>query len=428
MASLFISYARDDEAVAGRLAAALENAGHKVWWDRQLAGGAEYNREIENALSSSDRVIVLWSTHSRYSAWVRDEATAAIDAAKIVPVTIDGSAPPLGFRQFHTIDLSGWLATRASGLPEKLKHSLTLQAGADTVCQTEDPADQGQLLAFTRTRDGVTLAHSRLGNGPPLVKVANGDNHLQHELENPLWRPWINELSSRNALIRYDQRGSGMSDWRIPALTFDLLVDDLTAVVDAAGLERFDLVALAQGCPVAISFSARYPERVNRMVLINGFATGWRYSADQDFVQSWEALCVLAKHGSGKHTPGLRNAITSQYFPDATADQNYWWNKMQERSANPYNAHLLVDLIGSIDVRASLHDVRVPTLVMHCMGDQVVPFEAGRFMASQISRAEFVPLHGSNHMPLTTDTSWLEIQREFRRFLHQPERLSRSAS
>ena len=143
----------------------------------------------------------------------------------------------------------GW--RRASGLPEKLKHSLMLQAGSDTVCKIEDPADQGQLLAFT-PRDGVTLAHSRLGNGPPLVKVANGDNDLQHEVENPLWRPWINELSSRHALIRYDQRGSGMSDWRIPALTFDLLVDDLTAVVDAAGLERFDFVALSQGCPVAI--------------------------------------------------------------------------------------------------------------------------------------------------------------------------------
>ena len=91
MAALFISYARNDEAIARTLATALEKEGHSVWWDRELIGGFEYSREIEEALSSSDKVIVLWSAHSAISPWVRDEATAGREAAKMVPITIDGA-------------------------------------------------------------------------------------------------------------------------------------------------------------------------------------------------------------------------------------------------------------------------------------------------------------------------------------------------
>jgi pimeloyl-ACP methyl ester carboxylesterase len=416
LAALFISYARDDEAVAATLAAALENAGHTVWWDRRLTGGAEYNRVIEAALDSCDKVIVLWSAHSKNSAWVRDEATVAINSAKIVPVTVDGTAPPLGFRQFHTVDLSEWLAQPVVALPEKLRQALTsLTPADDTPDVREALTHYHQRIAFTRAQDGVTLAHSCLGTGPPLVKAANGYNHLEHELENPLWRHWVGELSRRNTLIRYDQRGTGMSDWKIPELKFDLLVDDLTVVVDAAGVERFDLVAISQGCPVAIAFTARYPERVRKLALINGFAAGWRYSASRDVVESWEALSVLAK--SSRNTPGLGKIFANQYFPDATPAQIDWWNKIQEQSASPENTHRLLDLIGNIDVREMLGDVRVPTLVMHCKDDLVAPFEAGSFIASQIPGAEFVALEGSNHLPQSTDACWPELQEELRHFL-----------
>ena len=108
MASVFLSYVREDAEKARALAALLERAGHSVWWDRQIRGGAQYSAEIEAALDAAEKVVVLWSAKAIASAWVRDEAAAGRDTGRLVPVTLDGIAAPLGFRQFQTIDLSHW--------------------------------------------------------------------------------------------------------------------------------------------------------------------------------------------------------------------------------------------------------------------------------------------------------------------------------
>jgi TIR domain-containing protein len=106
MAKVFLSYDRDDEARARPIAALLERAGHSVWWDRQIKGGGEFGTEIEAALEAADKVVVLWSDRAVKSAWVRDEAAVGRDTGRLVPATLDGTLPPLGFRQFQTIDLS----------------------------------------------------------------------------------------------------------------------------------------------------------------------------------------------------------------------------------------------------------------------------------------------------------------------------------
>jgi hypothetical protein len=108
MARVFLSYARADRQRAGELAAGLERAGHEVWWDRRLTGGAEYEREIEAQLAEADVVVVAWSAAAAKSHWVRDEATAGRDRNRLVPVSLDGTPPPLGFRQLHTIDVTAW--------------------------------------------------------------------------------------------------------------------------------------------------------------------------------------------------------------------------------------------------------------------------------------------------------------------------------
>jgi len=106
LANIFLSYDHDDAARARPLVTALENAGHHVWWDRNIHGGAQYNSEIENAVAAADAVVVLWSERSVQSPWVRDEAAEGRDAGKLVPASLDGTKPPMGFRQFQTIDLS----------------------------------------------------------------------------------------------------------------------------------------------------------------------------------------------------------------------------------------------------------------------------------------------------------------------------------
>ena len=129
MANLFLSYAREDEARVRPLAAALERAGHCLWWDQQIAGGREFNAEIEKALGNAEAVIVAWTEASVHSAWVRDEAATARDGGLLIPVSLDGAQPPLGFRQYHTIDLSRWTGRPDSKLLEPLRSAIAEHLG-----------------------------------------------------------------------------------------------------------------------------------------------------------------------------------------------------------------------------------------------------------------------------------------------------------
>ena len=124
MAAIFLSYAREDRSCAERLAHVLEGAGHDVWWDRRLDGGEEFSAEIEAALDKSDIVLVAWSKESVKSRWVRDEAAVGGETGQLVPVSIDGSLPPMGFRQFHTLDLTGWKNSRRDGRTAELLQSV----------------------------------------------------------------------------------------------------------------------------------------------------------------------------------------------------------------------------------------------------------------------------------------------------------------
>ncbi len=124
MANLFLSYDRDDEARARPIATLLERTGHSVWWDRQIKGGLEFGAEIEAALNAAEKIIVLWSQHSIKSAWVRDEAAVGRDTGRLVPITIDGAVPPLGFRQFQTIDLTHWKGRSSSKQLQELLEAL----------------------------------------------------------------------------------------------------------------------------------------------------------------------------------------------------------------------------------------------------------------------------------------------------------------
>jgi len=108
VARIFLSYARDDVDAARQLAGCVSDAGHDVWWDRHLHGGSRFATEIEQALKDAEAVVVLWSANSLGSAWVQDEAAEGRDSGRLVPVSLASAKPPLGFRQFQTIDLGDW--------------------------------------------------------------------------------------------------------------------------------------------------------------------------------------------------------------------------------------------------------------------------------------------------------------------------------
>jgi pimeloyl-ACP methyl ester carboxylesterase len=181
--------------------------------------------------------------------------------------------------------------------------------------------------------------------------------------------------------------------------------------------KRFDLVGISQGVPAAIHYAARHPERVRKLVLFGGFASGWRLSESAKVHAHFEALITLTGSGWGKDNPAFRQLFTSQFLPDATPEQAGWFNELQRVSASPEEAQRLQRAIGGFDVRHLLGKVRAPTIVFHCRGDGMVPVGNGHLLASSIAGAEFVGLESDNHLLLEEEPAWPVFAGRLREFL-----------
>src|SRR2546426_4045513 len=124
-----------------------------------------------------------------------------------------------------------------------------------------------QEIRFCTTADGVRIAYATVGEGPPLVQAANWLNHLEFDWHSPIWTHLIQEFARDHFLVRYDYRANGLSDWKVKNFTFEAFVQDLASVVDAVGMDRFPILGISQGGPVAIAYAVRYPERVSHLIL-----------------------------------------------------------------------------------------------------------------------------------------------------------------
>jgi class 3 adenylate cyclase/pimeloyl-ACP methyl ester carboxylesterase len=324
-----------------------------------------------------------------------------------IAARLEGIAEPGGIRlsrqAFDQVEGKLELAFRAQG-PQSLKNIarpvevFTVDLGGGAV---KSHALLNQEVRYCRTADGVRLAYAAVGSGPPLLKTANWLNHLEYDWESPIWSPILHELAQRRTLVRYDARGNGMSDWEVPRLDLDAWVSDLETVADAAGLDRFPLLGVSQGCSVSIAFAARHPERVAKLALFGGFAAGRLADpVSEEERQETEALITLTRIGWGQENPAFRQIFTSQFMPGASKEQIDSFNELQRKTASPESAVRYMETVGRIDVRPLLGQVKAPTLVMHVRGDARVAFERGRRMAAGIPGARFVALEGRNHIML----------------------------
>lgn len=281
----------------------------------------------------------------------------------------------------------------------------------------QDQSLPAQQIRFCTAQDGTGLAYSMLGDGLPLVKTANWLNHLEHDWDSPVWRHWIQHFSAYRTLIRYDERGNGLSDWNAAEISFEAFVDDLACVVDAARLDRFDLLGISQGCSVAIAYAVRNPERIRRLVLFGGYPIGWNVRGSAEEIETREAMITLTRTGWGRNNPAFRQLFSSLFFPDALPAEVEWFNDLQRLSASPDNAVRLQRAFGMIDVRDYLDQVRAPTLVLHSNQDAVVPFSCGRTLAATIPDARFVQLESRNHLILEHEPAWQRAAEAIRAFL-----------
>ncbi|HEU4673937.1 MAG TPA: alpha/beta hydrolase, partial [Candidatus Limnocylindrales bacterium] len=267
-----------------------------------------------------------------------------------------------------------------------------------------------QEVAFARSGDGTRIAWARHGHGPPLVRVGTWLTHLEEDWTSPVWRHWLGDLGRRFTVIRYDERGCGLSD-RVPAaISFEAWVADLEAVVDAAGVDRFALLGMSQAGAVAIAYARRHPDRVSRLVLYGAYSRG-RLARDPtpEQVEEAELGLGLIRVGWGRADPVFRRVFTTSFIPDAAEPQMRWFDELQRRSCAPEVALASSQVRATIDVGAAASSLTVPTLVLHADDDRAVPFEEGRQLARRIPNATFVPLRGHNHILLAGEPAWPEF-------------------
>jgi pimeloyl-ACP methyl ester carboxylesterase/DNA-binding winged helix-turn-helix (wHTH) protein len=310
-----------------------------------------------------------------------------------------------------------------SGGEQRLIRTIA-RKGIRFVCAVDEPKEAPQSTSAARTgpqqeihfctaSDGVRIAYALAGQGPPLVKAANWLNHLEYDWESPIWSHLLHALASEHRLIRYDERGNGLSDWDVNDISFDAFVRDLETVVEATGLQRFDLLGISQGCAVSIAYAVRYPERVNHLILYGGFARG-RNKRDAKHA---DTLIALIRQGWGQENPAFRQFFTSLFLPEGTPQQMQWFNDLQRITTSPENAARILEATGVIDVSDLLPRVKAPTLVLHCRNDAAQPLDEGRRIAAGIPGARFVAIESRNHLILESEPAWGRFLDEIKAFL-----------
>ncbi|MGB6796507.1 MAG: alpha/beta fold hydrolase [Xanthobacteraceae bacterium] len=316
----------------------------------------------------------------------------------------------------RAVGIFGLASKEIEALPEpELAQSVPDQQTADII-RSESRYEQE--IQFCITRDGVQLAYSRMGDGPQLVKTGNWMTHLEFDFQSPIWRHLYRELSRDHTLIRYDTRGNGLSDREVENVSFETFVGDLESVVDAAGLERFALLGISQGCAVAVAYAARHPERVTELILFGGYAVGWAKRAKSAAEkEQGAAMLTLVRLGWGQENPAFRQLFTSQFIPGGTKEQADWFNALQRMSCSPEDAVRNLIATGDTDVRPLLSQIIAPTLVMHARDDARVPFDQGRRLAAGIPGARFVSLPSGNHLILEDEPAFPRFLQEIRAFI-----------
>lgn len=273
-----------------------------------------------------------------------------------------------------------------------------------------------QTIKFCMAPDGARIAYAIAGEGPPIVRVGSWFTHLEFDWKSPLLRHMLEGLAEHRQLVRYDVRGTGLSDREIDNISFDHFVRDLGAVVDAVGFKRFPLLATSQGGAVSIAYTVRNPERVSHLILLGAYARGAAYRPNQgpEFV---EALRAIIRQGWGSDDPSYRQLFSLQFLPEGTPEQLQWFAERQRVSATADIAERIYVATQTIDIRGLLPQIKVPTLVLHCHGDRRVPLEMGHELAALIPGARFVLLESNNHLILEHEPAAEVVLNEVAEFL-----------
>lgn len=273
-----------------------------------------------------------------------------------------------------------------------------------------------QQVRFCRSADGTRIAYAVHGHGPPLLLDACWLSHLEYDWQSPVWRHYLVELGRVATVVRFDERGHGMSDRDATDFTLQRRIEDLEAVADHAGLDRFAIMAMAQGGPVALHYVHRHPARVTRLVCASTYAAPAQHVTDDDRALE-EAFQAMIRAGWDRTDPIFRRVFTSMMIPDASEEQMAWLDELHHRSASARTAYVSRVERGRADASGVVGDLALPTLVIHSRHERMNDFEHGRSLAAAIPDARLVPLDSRNHILLEDEPAWPVFVREVTTFL-----------
>ncbi|WP_282703643.1 alpha/beta fold hydrolase [Streptomyces sp. CC219B] len=272
----------------------------------------------------------------------------------------------------------------------------------------ETDADH-EVIRFCRSADGTRIAYALTGKGPPLVKTANWLTHLDLDRTNPMWTHWFDGLTRGRQLIRYDERGCGLSSWDMGSFTLDDLVADLDAVADAVGLDRFPLLGVSQGGAVAVAYAALRPERVSHLILTSAYARGQLTRAGSNAERdAAEVDLDIARAGwrSQDSSSSFLRYFASQFLADATPAEWDAFAAYQRQTTSPANGLRFLEEFTRIDVSGVAHEVTCPTLIIHSRDDARAPVAQALELATLIPDSRLVLLEGRNHLFTADDPAW----------------------
>jgi DNA-binding winged helix-turn-helix (wHTH) protein/pimeloyl-ACP methyl ester carboxylesterase len=292
---------------------------------------------------------------------------------------------------------------------------LSAPAGA-ALQQAPHQAGRDQEITFCRTKDGVNLAVACVGQGMPVVRTGHWMTHVQYDWQSPIRTPLLHFLADRYRLIRYDSRNNGLSDWDVEDVSLEALLNDLETVVDAVGVHSYALLGVSQGASISIAHAVRHPERVSKLILHGGYALGHNKRGPRKGFDV-KGYLNLMREGWGDEHSAFQKILSTVYLPNAPAEHIKWMADLQRVASSPENTVRLRSMFDEIDVVHLLHKVSVPTLVMHCRYDNLVPFEEGRRLATLIPNAKFVELESENHVPQSFEPAWPKFVGEIEAFL-----------
>lgn len=279
-----------------------------------------------------------------------------------------------------------------------------------------------QDIRFCRSSDGTRLAYALSGNGPPLVMSATWLTHLEHQWRSLAWRPWLDAFSSLgHKLLRYDSRGCGLSDRDAGDLSFESWVRDFEAVMDAAELRQFPILATCQGGPIAIEYAARHPERVSKLILYGTYSLGRMQRCDQpQEVEKGRVLLELMRLGWAQENHALLQVWAHAFQPGGTIEHLRSWCDQQSAATSAEVAARLLEICWHVDVREAARKIKCPVLIVHAERDGMVPIEEGRVLAGLVPGSRFVQIDSENHMPLGDEPAWPRLVGEMQQFLVEP--------